>query len=89
MPSCKDRLYLFSRKKGPDRWVQTRATEIGALLPVDVLSIKPQVAGFAEHGGGVIFIWTGAGFFTMDLRSDTVRKVGDSRGLYSIGLFPT
>ncbi|CAO2199956.1 unnamed protein product, partial [Urochloa humidicola] len=77
-----DRLQLWSRKTGPDRWSPGRIIELGALLPIDALSVKTQVAGFADHGAGVIFIWTSAGFFTIDLRSDRVEKVGDRRGLY-------
>uniref|UniRef100_K3YYA8 F-box domain-containing protein n=1 Tax=Setaria italica TaxID=4555 RepID=K3YYA8_SETIT len=67
---------------GPDDgdagWERSRVIELGALLPYG--AILPQVAGFAETGGGVIFIWTGAGFFSIDLKSGRSKEVGESCG---------
>ncbi|RCV04696.1 hypothetical protein SETIT_1G021600v2 [Setaria italica] len=83
LPSCdRARLYLSSREHGPDDgdagWERSRVIELGALLPYG--AILPQVAGFAETGGGVIFIWTGAGFFSIDLKSGRSKEVGESCG---------
>ncbi|CAL5089839.1 unnamed protein product [Urochloa decumbens] len=78
-----DKLQLWELEAGPDTWSLERNIDLGALLPIDALSVKTQAAGYADHeGDGVIFIWTSVGFFTIDLWSDRVEKVGDCRGLY-------
>ncbi|CAL5077918.1 unnamed protein product [Urochloa decumbens] len=80
------RLDLWSRKHGgPDEeltWEQSRVIELGTLLPIDAISVQPVVAGFADNGVGVILIRTCVGDFTIDLRSGTVKKAGESRGYH-------
>ncbi|CAL5077916.1 unnamed protein product [Urochloa decumbens] len=82
-------LYLSSREHGPDdddegaRWAQDKVIMLDG-LKIDAGS-EVQVAGFAgNRAGGVVFIWTCAGFFTVDLKSWKSKKVGESIGFSPI-----
>ncbi|KAG2639591.1 hypothetical protein PVAP13_2KG025900 [Panicum virgatum] len=77
------RLCMWSREQGPNGdagWTQSRVIELDTLLPIHRLS-GALVAGFADNGaGGVIFVRTAAAFFSFDLKSGRVDKVGESHG---------
>ena len=76
-------LYLWSRKvnsEGAAEWVQCRVIELEAIIPGADSDDGAAVVGFTE-GVGVIFISTGVGLFTIELKSGQVRKV-DEPGVY-------
>ena len=79
-------LRLWLRENG--RWEESRAIDLRTLLPADALPdpvlesseailAKPLVIAFADTGAGVIFLWTRAGYFTIDLKSGSCKKVGE------------
>ncbi|CAO1948877.1 unnamed protein product [Urochloa humidicola] len=81
-------LYLWSMKvnsKGAAEWVQRRVIKLETIIP----SVDPgheasvAVVGSAE-GVGVIFISTDAGLFTVDLKSEQVRKVDEPEVYFSV-----
>ncbi|WVZ61739.1 hypothetical protein U9M48_011563 [Paspalum notatum var. saurae] len=77
------KLYLWSRKVNSDgaaEWVQCKAIELATSVLVAKPGDEPYVVGSAE-GVGVIFISTGAGLFTIELKSGRVKKV-DGPGVY-------
>ncbi|KAJ1287601.1 hypothetical protein BS78_02G022400 [Paspalum vaginatum] len=79
------KLYVWSRKvnsEGAAEWVQCKAIELATTIPAGSLGDEdgPFVVGSAE-GVGVIFISTGAGLFTIELKSGRVKKV-DGPGVY-------
>lgn len=71
-------LYLLSRvAAGPNgavAWAQRRVINLEPLLAVRALSTSPFVIGFADSIG-VIFLGTGDGIFTIELKSGRVNKV--------------
>jgi hypothetical protein len=70
-------LFLWSMEEKPDGvmgWAQIRIIDLPKLLFVDAHWICPDFVGFA-HGAGVIFVGTGYGLFSYDLKSGQVRKV--------------
>ncbi|CAO1949071.1 unnamed protein product [Urochloa humidicola] len=72
------KLYLWSKEDGQDgdeRWEQSGIIELDVLLPVEALSPKPHVVGCAD-GGAVIFFWTSAGYFSLELKSRRVKELG-------------
>ncbi|CAL5091815.1 unnamed protein product [Urochloa decumbens] len=77
---CK--LYLWSMEVVGARddvvWTQDRVIELRDLLPADELLSLPCVVGYV-NGHGAIFVGTNDGFYTIDLKSNLVKKVG--RGL--------
>jgi len=77
-------LYLWSRKvnsEGAAEWVQCKVIELETIIPgSNDLAI---VVGFAE-GVGVIFISTGVGLFTLELKSGRVRKVDEPEVYFSV-----
>ncbi|KAG2631415.1 hypothetical protein PVAP13_2NG027500 [Panicum virgatum] len=77
-------LYLWSRKvnsEGAAEWVQCKVIELETIIPgSNDLAI---VVGFAE-GVGVIFISTGVGLFTIELKSGRVRKVDKLEVYFSV-----
>ncbi|CAD6267607.1 unnamed protein product [Miscanthus lutarioriparius] len=79
-------LGLWLRENG--RLEESRAIDLHILLPADALPdlvlesseailAKPLVIAFADTGAGVIFLWTRAGYFTIDLKSGSCKKVGE------------
>ncbi|CAL5091825.1 unnamed protein product [Urochloa decumbens] len=71
-------LYLWSWESASDkggRWAQTKVIELEKILPADALLTSPHVLGFAD-GLGLVFLWTNAGLFTIDGKSEQVRKLG-------------
>ena len=85
----KSRLYLWSREQGPygdAGWAQSRVIELDTLFSIHRLSAaEALVAGFGDNGaGGVIFVRTAAAFFTIDLKSGRVDKVGESHGFNNL-----
>ncbi|CAL5091179.1 unnamed protein product [Urochloa decumbens] len=69
------KLNLWFKEDGQDgdaRWEQSSVIELDALLPVEALSPEPDCA----DGGGVIFLWTSAGFFSIDVKSRRVKELG-------------
>uniref|UniRef100_A0A0A9EZY5 F-box protein AT5G49610-like beta-propeller domain-containing protein n=1 Tax=Arundo donax TaxID=35708 RepID=A0A0A9EZY5_ARUDO len=84
----KSTLYLWSREPRPEgdaHWAQSRVIELDTLLPVDVLRTFSDVVSFVD-GIGVIFVRTGDGLFTIDLKSRQVTKVCKDSGFS--GIFP-
>uniref|UniRef100_A0A0D9X6H7 Uncharacterized protein n=1 Tax=Leersia perrieri TaxID=77586 RepID=A0A0D9X6H7_9ORYZ len=78
-------LYVWSRKansEGAAEWVQFRVIELEKLIPVtDDHGDAPFVVGSAE-GVGVIFVSSGVGLFTIELKSRRVKKV-EEPGAYN------
>ncbi|CAL5029933.1 unnamed protein product [Urochloa decumbens] len=75
-------LYILSRKvnsEGAAEWVQFKVIELETIIPGTSSDQKPFVVGFAvvgfAEGVGVIFIRTDVGLFTIELKSERVRKV--------------
>ncbi|KAL6647182.1 hypothetical protein ACP70R_014619 [Stipagrostis hirtigluma subsp. patula] len=80
------RLHLWSREVGPNgdaSWAQSRVVELDAIVFGDALSTEPRLAGFAD-GIKLVFIWTTAGYFIVDLKSDHIKKLGDGYGFGGI-----
>jgi len=76
-------LYLWSRKvnsEGAAEWVQCRVIELETIIPVAISNDKPLVVGSAESVG-LIFVSTGVGLFTIEIKSGRVMKV-DGPGVY-------
>ncbi|CAL5091178.1 unnamed protein product [Urochloa decumbens] len=76
------KLNLWSKEDGQDgdaRWEQSGIIELDALLPVEALSPEPHVVACAD-GGGVIFLWTCAGFFSIDVKSRRVKELLGLKG---------
>ena len=90
------RLYLWSREQGPNGdagWAQSRVNDLDVLIQpqssTQDLFATSRPAGFADNGaGGVVFIWTTAGFFTIDLKSSRANKVGESRRFEGSSVVP-
>ncbi|RCV09214.1 hypothetical protein SETIT_2G009400v2 [Setaria italica] len=81
-------IYLWSREACPGgdaRWAQTRVIELDTLLPAGALSTFSDVVGFVD-AIGLIFVRTGDGLFTIDLKSSQVTKVSKDTGFS--GIFP-
>jgi hypothetical protein len=75
-------LVVWVREHG--RWEESRTIDLQALLPLDALpdpllpyEVRPWLTGFAETGAAVIFLWTRVGYFTIDLKSGSCKKVGE------------
>ncbi|CAL5077639.1 unnamed protein product [Urochloa decumbens] len=70
--------YLWKREASPGggdvHWAQTRVIELDKLLPVGALSAFSDVVGFVD-AIGLIFVRTGNGLFTVNLKSSQVTKV--------------
>ncbi|CAL5091608.1 unnamed protein product [Urochloa decumbens] len=76
-------LNLWSRKVNSEEaaeWVLSRAIELEKVIPVADTDHQPAVVGSAE-GLGVVFLSTGVGLFTIELKSGQVKKV-DGPGVY-------
>jgi hypothetical protein len=78
-------LNLWSRKVNSGgaaaaEWVLCRAIELEKIIPISDARCRPEVVGSAE-GVGVIFLSTDVGLFTIELKSERVRKV-DGLGVY-------
>ncbi|RLN36390.1 hypothetical protein C2845_PM03G18960 [Panicum miliaceum] len=79
-------LYLWSRKvnlEGAAEWVQCRVIELETIIPGADSDGEAIVVGFAE-GVGVIFISTGVGLFTIELKSGRVREVDEAEVYFSV-----
>jgi len=85
-------LWRLIREQDPNgdaEWARSRVIDLDPLIPLNTLSAKPKAAGFADNGaGGVVFVWTAAGFFTIDLKSSRANKVGDSHGGFNHPVVP-
>ncbi|TVU40607.1 hypothetical protein EJB05_14076, partial [Eragrostis curvula] len=72
------KLYLWSKEHSPtdgdDRWAPSRVLELKTLLPAYALAASPSACGFVESLG-VIILRTDSGFFTVNLKSDQVKKI--------------
>ncbi|GJN10459.1 hypothetical protein PR202_ga28554 [Eleusine coracana subsp. coracana] len=82
------KVYLWSKVDGIDGdaiWDLSRVIELETLLPTDALSISPHVVGFAD-GIGDIFLGTEVGYFTINLKTNRVKKVVKDVGFF--GIFP-
>ncbi|TVU40854.1 hypothetical protein EJB05_14334 [Eragrostis curvula] len=82
------RLYLWSRKPSLEaaaEWVKCRVIKLEGLLHVAVSDPDDEalVVGSAE-GVGAIFVTTGAGLFTFELKSGRVRKVDEPEVYFSV-----
>jgi hypothetical protein len=82
--STKPKLYLCSREHGPDDgdegWAQSRVMDLDELLQTEI-NRSTHVAAFADTGaGGLIFIWTGDGLFSLNLKSGSSKLLGGSFG---------
>ncbi|CAD6267590.1 unnamed protein product [Miscanthus lutarioriparius] len=61
-------------------WLRENAADAlpdPVLEPSEAILAKPLVIAFADTGAGVIFLWTRAGYFTIDLKSGSCKKVGE------------
>jgi hypothetical protein len=81
-------LYLGSRNVSSEadaaaEWVECRVIELEGLIPGAEQNDEALVVGSAE-GVGVIFVATGAGLFTIGLKSGQVRKVDEPKAYFSI-----
>ncbi|GJN10374.1 hypothetical protein PR202_ga28462 [Eleusine coracana subsp. coracana] len=80
-------LYLWSRKVSSEaaaEWVKCRVIKLEGLIHVaDHDDDEALVVGSAE-GVGIIFVTTGAGLFTLELKSGRVRKVDGPEIYFSI-----
>jgi hypothetical protein len=67
---------------GPDaRWVLSRVINLGNLPQIGAVmdeGARVRVVGFAE-GANVIFVDTPVGLFTIELQSEKVKKISDTR----------
>ncbi|CAD6221652.1 unnamed protein product [Miscanthus lutarioriparius] len=82
----KSTIYLWAReaqRPGDGNWVQTRAIELDTLLPAGAISAFPDVVSFVD-GVGVVFVRTGDGLFTIDLKSLQVTKLSRDTAFSSI-----
>ncbi|CAN6202930.1 unnamed protein product [Urochloa humidicola] len=66
--------------EGAVEWVLSRVIKLETIIPVADTDHRPLVVGSAE-GVGVIFLSTGVGLFTIELKSGQVKKV-DGPGVY-------
>ncbi|CAN6181013.1 unnamed protein product [Urochloa humidicola] len=76
------KLYLWSRADGPNGdagWAQRRVIDLGALLQIHRFSIAANVVGVAD-GVGAIFIEFCGGIFTLDLKSERIKKLKGGHG---------
>ena len=79
-------LYVWSRKvnsEGAAEWVQCRVIKLDKMIPVANLSDEAFVVGSGE-GMGAIFVSTGVGLFTIELKSRRVKKVAEPEVYFSI-----
>uniref|UniRef100_A0A0E0Q7B0 F-box domain-containing protein n=1 Tax=Oryza rufipogon TaxID=4529 RepID=A0A0E0Q7B0_ORYRU len=79
-------LNVWSRKVNPQgaaEWVLCRIIELEKIIPVVDLSDEACVVGSAE-GLGVIFVSTGVGLFTIELKSRRVKKVEEPGVYFSV-----
>ncbi|XP_006653311.1 uncharacterized protein LOC107304061 [Oryza brachyantha] len=79
-------LYVWSRKvnsEGAAEWVQCWVIELEKMIPVANGDRKPFVVGSAE-GLGLVFVSTGVGLFTIELKSKQVKKVEEPGVYYSV-----
>ncbi|KAL6661349.1 hypothetical protein ACP70R_000733 [Stipagrostis hirtigluma subsp. patula] len=79
-------LYLWSGQVSPDGiagWVQGRVIKLKTLLPILGPLASLHVIGFVE-GTDIIFMSTDIGVFTIMLKSEQVRKVGERGSYYAI-----
>ncbi|OEL15837.1 hypothetical protein BAE44_0023144, partial [Dichanthelium oligosanthes] len=77
---------LWSRnvdQEGVAGWVKCRVIGLETMLPNGKPFRRADVIGFAE-GVGVIFVSTDVGVFTIDLKSESMRKVCEPVKCYSI-----
>lgn len=82
-------LFLWSRKvnsEGDAEWVQSRVIELEKIIPDASPDVGPLFVVGSAEGMGVIFISTDAGLFTLELKTERVRKVG-KRGDYYTTFF--
>ncbi|OEL16503.1 hypothetical protein BAE44_0022478, partial [Dichanthelium oligosanthes] len=54
------------------------------LLPAEALLISPEVVGFADGLGFVLLRTSGGFFFTVDIKSSCVRKIGSGLSHYHV-----
>ncbi|KAK3124291.1 hypothetical protein QOZ80_7BG0584550 [Eleusine coracana subsp. coracana] len=85
------KVYLWSKVDGIDGdaiWDLSRVIELETLLPTDALSvsISPHVVGFAD-GIGDIFLGTEVGYFTINPKTNRVKKVVEDAGFFGIFSF--
>ncbi|BAF21395.1 uncharacterized protein [Oryza sativa Japonica Group] len=79
-------LNVWSRKVNPQgaaEWVLCRIIELEKIIPVVDLSDEACVVGSAE-GLGVIFVSTGVGLFTIELKSRRVKKLEEPGVYFSV-----
>lgn len=70
-------IHLWSREVdeyGGAVWVQPRIINLEPLLPALSLSTEPMIIGFAKRVG-VVFLWTEASIFTVELKSARARNL--------------
>ncbi|GJN24390.1 hypothetical protein PR202_gb12128 [Eleusine coracana subsp. coracana] len=77
-------LNLWSKKVNPEEaaeWVLSRVIELKNVIPI--AGLEAFVAGFAE-GVQVIFVSSGFGLFTIELKSGRVKKIDEPGVYYSV-----
>jgi len=84
------KLNLWSRVVGRDdkeaRFVQCRVIDLPKVF--NAPKKWPRLSGFA-HGAGVLFVWTLLdGLYSMDIKSEEVRKVPVTRYCHSVDVVP-
>ncbi|CAN6180645.1 unnamed protein product [Urochloa humidicola] len=81
-------LYSWTREVGPDGdagWTQGRVIELEKLLPISALSTSLRLVG--ADGTGALFVLTGDGLYTIDIKTSQVKKVCKVNG--NPAFFPT
>ncbi|KAF8731408.1 hypothetical protein HU200_016470 [Digitaria exilis] len=82
-------IYLWSMEElhpgGDAYWTQARVVELSTLLPPGAISSISDIVGFVDSIG-VVFVRTGDGLFTIDLKSSRVTKVSEDTSFS--GIFP-
>ncbi|KAK3124335.1 hypothetical protein QOZ80_7BG0585210 [Eleusine coracana subsp. coracana] len=84
-------LYLWSRKvnaEGVAGWVQCKIIKLQTLLSLDHPCKRGYLIGFAEDAS-VIFMFTAAGAFIVNLKSGQARKVGKYQSYFYVIPFMT
>ncbi|RLN32865.1 uncharacterized protein C2845_PM03G18300 [Panicum miliaceum] len=74
------------KKTGPEvdaGWTEDRVIELETLLPSDAFLTSPDVVGFAD-GIDVIFLRAGSVLYTIDTKTDKVKKVYEGERFNSV-----
>jgi hypothetical protein len=77
-------LHLWSWLTGNSSgWTLNRVIQLQSLLPARAKATLSELIGFAE-GTDTVFIETEAGVFTLEIKSEKIKKVGERGGYYTV-----